>query len=468
MTDLDQNNGMPNAPADGGKKPAPTVDLSAPYRGVDMTSGRKRSSALPVVLFLLAGTAGGYFFGGNIVDMLPKDSTSVPVAESETPQDLAPPVSDMAGPAASMTDPAASVADPAASMAGADPAPLPGDIAPPADLTVADGAIPAAPEATMPPPDGTVLTAPDGTASAVPAVSPVTDAALAAPPDDLPMPQNANDGSQPAAPATDTAQADDAGKTAPTAAEMAIVQNGAVMDQLSQPNGAQIVAQAMPDAVPALPSGQVQDAIVRPLPKQYLIVKKNHDAEDIDSRLTSARQALVQHRNSAALELFNELYKDYPRDRRVLMGRAVALQKLNDYGGALAAYEEVLNVEPQNLEALTNMLGLLKAQDPALAVQKLGELQEAYPYNADIAAQLAVAHAGQGSYQEAQRYLDLADALKPGSASVLYNRAVLYDKMGRRTEAADLYRRIVRMSTEGKLDQSLPIEAIKSRLATMR
>lgn len=449
MTDLDQNNGMPNAPADGGKKPAPTVDLSAPYRGVDMTSGRKRSSALPVVLLLLAGTAGGYFFGGNLVDMLPKDSAPVPVAESEATQDLAPPASDVAG-----------VTDPAVPATGTDAAPLPGDFTPPADLAAADGTVTAAPEGTMP--------APDGTAPATSAVAPVTDAALAAPPDDLPMPQNANDGTQPAAPATDTMSADGAGKKAPTAAEMAIVQNGAVMDQLSQPNGAQIVAQGMPNAMPALPAGQAQDAIVRPLPKQYLIVKKNHDAEDIDSRLTSARQALVQHRNSAALELFNELYKDYPRDRRVLMGRAVALQKLNDYGGALAAYEEVLGVEPQNLEALTNMLGLLKAQDPALAVQKLGELQEAYPYNADIAAQLAVAHAGQGSYQEAQRYLDLADALKPGSASVMYNRAVLYDKMGRRTEAADLYRRIVRMSTEGKLDQSLPIEAIKNRLATMR
>lgn len=452
MMDNNQNNGMPNTPADGGKKPAAPVDLSAPYRGVDMSSGRKRSAVLPVMLLLLAGTAGGYFFGGNIMGMLSSGTPPAQLAETDTAQDLAAPATD--ADMAAVSDPAAPPSDTAA--------PLPSDIAPPDTLAASttDQMSPVA--ATV---DGTV---PDAAATdaAAPAVTPVTDTALAAPPDDLPMPQNANDGSQPVV-ATDTAAQNSAAPT-PTAAEMAIVQNGAVMDQLSQPNNAQIVPQGTPNAVPVLPAGQAQEAIVRPLPKQYLIVKKNRDAEDIDSRLTSARQALVQHRNSAALELFNELYKDYPRDRRVLMGRAVALQKLNDYGGALAAYEEVLGVEPQNLEALTNMLGLLKAQDPALAVQKLGELQEAYPYNADIAAQLAVAHAGQGSYQEAQRYLDLADALKPGSASVMYNKAVLYDKMGRRTEAADLYRRIVRMSTEGRLDQSLPIDAIKSRLATMR
>ncbi len=464
MTDLDQNDGKQGAPlGDGGKKPGP-VDLSAPYRGVDMTSGRKKSS-LPGVLCLVAGAACGYFLGGNVMGMLPMDSAAPAqvVATDVPPAETAAVDAAVAAPDAATTS-ESSVTDVTAAVTTAAPVPtdtaVPGVTDPSAPVSTTDSLAPVTPDASAP--------------------TPVTDAAMATPPEDLPMPQNAIVAPEPgAAPATNTATAPaatpvtsaapattPAGQT-PSAAEMAIVQNAAVLDQLSQPNGAPI-AQTNAAPVPVMPAGEAQDAIVRPLPKQYLIVKKNHDAEDVDSRLTAGRQALVQNRNSAALELFNELYKDFPRDRRVLMGRAVALQKLGDYSTALSAYEEVLTVEPQNLEALTNMLGLLKMQDPALAVQKLSELQEAYPYNADIAAQLAIAHAGQGSYQEAQRFLDMADALKPGSAFVLYNKAVLYDKMGRKAEAADLYRRIVRMHAEGQLDQQMPIESIKNRLSTMR
>jgi tetratricopeptide (TPR) repeat protein len=149
------------------------------------------------------------------------------------------------------------------------------------------------------------------------------------------------------------------------------------------------------------------------------------------------------------------------------MGRAVALQKLGQDDAALAAYESVLNNDPKNLEALTNMLGLLKKKDPKLAIEKLGQLRETYPYNADITAQLGIAYGSAGQFEDALKYLDMAEALSPGSASVLYNRAVLYDRMGRAQQAGDLYRQIVRMAAEGNLDQTLPLEAIRRRLAVL-
>lgn len=259
------------------------------------------------------------------------------------------------------------------------------------------------------------------------------------------------------------------GEQQPSAAELAIVQNAAVLDQLSQPVQPAHQGTTGPGGVPANVQDLVgQDAIIRPLPKQYLIVKKDYDSGDIDTRLTVARTALTQGRNAAALQMFNELYRDYPRDKRVLMGRAVTMQKLGQKETAFAAYEEVLNNDPKNLEALTNMLGLLKGQDPALTVEKLLQLREVYPYNADITAQLGVAYAAMGSYNEASKYLDMADTLKPGSAYVLYNKAVLYDRMGKTGVAGDLYRQLVRMAADGQLDQPLPIDAIRQRLSTLR
>ena len=212
----------------------------------------------------------------------------------------------------------------------------------------------------------------------------------------------------------------------------------------------------------------VEEAMIRPLPKQYLTVKKEKAAESIDSRLATARRALNDGRTAAALQFFNDLRADYPSDTRVLMGRAVTLQRLGQNAEALQGYEDVLVNDPKNLDALTNMLGLIKQQNPQLALEKLQDLRNLYPYNADITTQLAVAYGQTGNLNESLRYITLAEALKPESSYVLYNKAVLYDRLGRGAEAADMYRKLIRRSAEGTLDQNLPIESIKKRLAVIR
>jgi Flp pilus assembly protein TadD len=114
------------------------------------------------------------------------------------------------------------------------------------------------------------------------------------------------------------------------------------------------------------------------------------------------------------------------------------------------------------------MLGLVKAQDPALALDKLRELRETYPANADITAQLGISYGAAGDYANALKYLDMAEALKPGDPAVTYNKAVVYDRMGDSVHAAPLYRRILELSSEGAPTQQLPLEAIRKRLGNLR
>lgn len=341
--------------------------------------------------------------------------------------------------------------------------------APPADL----GAPPADENIAMPLNTG----APADTAAVPPvdtATAPVTPAPTEPQPD-LPMPEAAQ---VPATTTTTTvtppATTTTGGMTDPSAAELAIVQNAAILDQVTQPGTASrpfdpsAPLPSQTNAIKEVDKLLQQQAIIRPLPPSWLQVSKNRDAGDMDSRLTAARSALAQNRNSAALQLFTELKATYPKDNRVLMGRAVALQKLGQNEEALGAYEAVLVANPKNLEALTNMLGLLKGKDPQLAVSKLTELHETYPYQADITAQLGVAHGQAGEYEQALRYLEMAEAMDAGSAYILYNKAVLHDKMGHNAQAGDLYRQLIRMSVDGTLDENLPLEQIKRRLSVMR
>ena len=522
----------PDAPAaDGVEGPmGEGGELAAPARPTADGGNKKKLLIGLVSLVILGGLGGGgyfYFMSGSDV---PSGHPIPPMNAAATPPAAAPAVAAVTPPAATppAATPAAAAVPPgtppmpvvattppgasAATAAATSPATPQGLGAPPADEATAiplnpagtpPGAMAAAPSTLSPP---GFVPAPTGALAKTPAAAmaaPAIEAPGEEPPADLPMPASANPVAPVAAPAgtaaatttaaTATAAAeasktDGKGKTAaaavkgkgtgePSDAEKAIVQNAAVLDQLSTnttpgaPTRPFDPNQAPPDQTNALKTVDQlleQPAIVRPMPPSWLTVKKERASDDVDTRLTVAREALAQNNNTAALQLFTELKIKYPKDHRILMGRAVALQKLGQEDAALGAYEDVLNGDPRNLEALTNMLGLLKRKDPNLALEKLQQLRETYPYNPDITAQLGIAYAAAGRYEDALKYLDMAEALNPGSMSVMYNKAVLYDKMGQNQRAGDLYREVIRQSSEGAPDQSLPLDAIKRRLAVLR
>ncbi len=454
----------------------------------------------------------------------PADMAAVAPPMPDAAMPAADPMAAAVAPATDVTAAVASAADPLAATAPAAgnpadpfavPATDPAAVAPATDPAVAAAVLgaPPADEATAVaamPADGTApVEMPDDQA-------PDAQAAMAAPgtPDGMPPQPGAAEpaagvmaGSAPveaapaesapswAAPGTAAVPGTTnpaANASSPNEAELAIVQHADVMDQLSRPADTQAAIAAGATATPVAtaatgapfdPSasrtvnrnamktvGEIleQPGIVRPLPSGYMTIRKESDAGSIDSRLTAARSALAEGNNSAALELFDDLHKDYPKDKRILMGRAVSLHKMGQKDAALSAYEDVLNRDPKNLDALSNMLGLLKEKDPQLAVEKLQELHDAYPYQGDITAQLGVAYGSAGQYDQALRYLNLAEGLKPGTGFVLYNKSVLLDKMGRGREAAVLYRQILRMAADGDIDQTLPLESIRRRLAVLQ
>lgn len=288
--------------------------------------------------------------------------------------------------------------------------------------------------------------------------------------EDLPMPRMLETPGAVATTSVGTAAASEEASNA----EKAIVENAAVLDQLSAPAAATaadpVAAGRTVNEILGVggASRGGQPAIIRPMPDSYVIVRKERESGALDTRLKQGRSALMQNRHMAALQMFNEMHQDFPRDTRVAMGRALALQKVGQHEQALDAYEDILANDPKNLEALTNMLGILKVQNPSLALEKLTELRAAYPYNPDIAAQLGVAHAGLQSYAEALKFFDIADALRPGNGYVLFNRAVTMDRMGHEEQAASLYRVILRMAAEGALKEPVPLDAVRNRLGAMR
>lgn len=217
-----------------------------------------------------------------------------------------------------------------------------------------------------------------------------------------------------------------------------------------------------PGGAPADPAAK--EAMVRPLPSAYLVVKKDYDSQSDTAQLQAAKRALDRGQPEAALEIFDDLYYKNPTDTNIMMARAVALQKAGRPYEAVQAYQTLLDLDPDNVGAMTNMMGLLRMDDPRAALDRLLLLWDAHPNSATIAGQVGITYGDLGQNSEALRFLNVAASLDPRSAKYPFNIAVILDRMGRKTEAREHYTEALQLD---KGRGTVPLEAIKKRLSSL-
>ena len=209
------------------------------------------------------------------------------------------------------------------------------------------------------------------------------------------------------------------------------------------------------------------DPVMEPA-SQYVVVNKDRGASDYESMVVAAKRALKLKRYDSALEMYETLYQKNKRDPRVLMGLAVSQQNSGLEDAALQTYDDLLALDKGNADAMLNMLGLLKKQYPAVALRRLTELQQEYPRNAMIAAQLGVTYADQGDYDQAFRYLGIASSIEPDNAQHLFNIAITADRVGKRTDAIKYYEKALEADAVYGSGRTIPRETIYDRLSVLR
>lgn len=201
---------------------------------------------------------------------------------------------------------------------------------------------------------------------------------------------------------------------------------------------------------------------------RFVIVNTDSKASSFEAGLVSGQRALKLGRYESALELFNSLYKRNRRDPNVLLGRAVSLQKTGQDELAVQAYEELLELRPDNVEANVNMLGIIGQRFPAVALRRLIDFYDTSREHAGIAAQIAVMHAKLEQYQEAIRYLGIAASMEPKNASHVFNMGIIADKAGNAKKAIEFYEQALEIDTLYGRGSSIPRETAFERLADLR
>ncbi|MCK5374743.1 MAG: tetratricopeptide repeat protein [Alphaproteobacteria bacterium] len=228
------------------------------------------------------------------------------------------------------------------------------------------------------------------------------------------------------------------------------------------------------DAEDLVPQGEMArggpnpvNPVLQPASK-LVIVKKNYEPDTKEAHLVSAERAMALGRYDSALSLFDVLYEKNKKDPRVLMGRAVVLQKLGWFEEAMGMYEELSEVAPDNLEVKINMLGLLSTRFPSIALRQLLDLHVDHKSNVGLTAQIAVCYASLGETQDAIKYLGVAASMEPANANHVFNMAVIADKAGDKKQAISYYEKALEIDTINGGGRSIPREVVYERLAQLR
>ncbi len=201
---------------------------------------------------------------------------------------------------------------------------------------------------------------------------------------------------------------------------------------------------------------------------KYIIVKRNYKADTKTAQLVSAERAMSLGRYDSAFMMFNNLYKVNKRDARVLMGKAVALQKLERFDEAMQTYEELSKVQPKNLDVKVNMLGLLGTRYPAIALRRLLGLHEKHKGNVSLTAQVAITYANTGDFRSALTYLGMAASMESNNANHVFNMAVISERAGYKKKAISLYEKALEIDTIYGAGRSIPRATAYERLAQIR
>lgn len=187
-----------------------------------------------------------------------------------------------------------------------------------------------------------------------------------------------------------------------------------------------------------------------------------------DSRVESAHRAYRLGRYQAAIDMYDELYRVNPRDERILMGRALTLQKLSRTSEAIKAYEEILVLNPDNQDAVVNIVGLIRKEYPAVALEKLLSLRDRAPDSPAILAQLGVAYADAGNLEDASTYLKQAVRAEPNKPQHYFNLGVIAERMKDRKAAISYYEKALEVDAVYGNGRGINRDVIYDRLTRLR
>lgn len=198
------------------------------------------------------------------------------------------------------------------------------------------------------------------------------------------------------------------------------------------------------------------------LPSLHLTVQ--HSSALLQANLMRAYQAYADGDAAGAESHYRQALEIDSTNVDALLGMAVIAQRQGQQDEAVAWYQSVLAVAPNNTLA---MLATLPMQDKAYAESRIKGLLQGQPKAAYLHAALANLYAEQGLWSAAEAAYFDASQLAPHHAEYAFNLAVSLEHMGQPSLAFQQYARALELLKPSASD-SLSKELIETRMQALK
>lgn len=184
-------------------------------------------------------------------------------------------------------------------------------------------------------------------------------------------------------------------------------------------------------------------------------------AQQIAPAVQNGYNALKAGDLATARQQYDQALMQDPNNRDALLGAATVALREQNGAQATANYLRLLELDPQDPEALA-ALALLRPGDLASSEVRLRGLARQHPQSGPVQFALGNLYARQGRWPEAQQSYFRAYTAVPDNADYAFNLGVGLDRMNQARLAQQYYRRALELAQASP--PAFDIHAVRKRL----
>jgi len=171
--------------------------------------------------------------------------------------------------------------------------------------------------------------------------------------------------------------------------------------------------------------------------------------QDIDELINKGVQLFNSEQYEEALSYLNEVLEKDPDNLQALNAKGAVFVKIERYEEALTYFDKILEMDPSNVDALNNKvvtLGKLdRGNEAAQYVQRVLELD---PAHIEALISQGQVHIRMGEYEEALSYFESAVEIDPNHIEALNAGGQTIIKMGKTEDALPYFDRVLEQNPD--------------------
>ncbi|OPX31615.1 MAG: hypothetical protein B1H40_03700 [Candidatus Latescibacteria bacterium 4484_181] len=180
-------------------------------------------------------------------------------------------------------------------------------------------------------------------------------------------------------------------------------------------------------------------------------IGKKIDA-DLEQRLREARAEVEGGNALQAVEMYNSVLKQNPREFRARIGLGLAYESMGEHQKAAEEYKKILGVQPDNIEAHYNLgavyweMGLID-----MAQEEFKKALELAPSSAEAHYNMGLALYKKGLYEKAISELQRAVEIEPEHTKSYYYLGASYSQLQMYERAIGMFERLLEKEPHNRI-----------------